>query len=72
MNKKIRNKALIVLAGLSFIGLTAGVGIGIQRHALRTSYLAQFDNDKSESELIPTTSDADLASVVASFSLKKV
>lgn len=70
MNKQIRNKALIVLAGLSFIGITAGVGIGIQRSALNSSYLAQFDNDKSESELKPPINDAELAGVVSHFALK--
>ncbi|WP_160593386.1 hypothetical protein [Mesomycoplasma flocculare] len=50
MNKQIRNKALIVLAGLSFIGITAGVGIGIKRSAFNSFYLAKFENEKSEWE----------------------
>lgn len=70
MKKQIRNKVLIVLAGLSFIGITAGVGIGVQKSALRSSYLAQFDNDKSETELQPPINDAELAGVISNFSLK--
>ncbi|MDW2916037.1 P110/LppT family adhesin N-terminal domain [Mesomycoplasma ovipneumoniae] len=70
MKKEIRNKVLIVLAGLSFIGITAGVGIGLQRSALSSSYLAQFDNDKSETKLNPPINDADLVAAISNFSLK--
>ncbi|ATP59793.1 P110/LppT family adhesin N-terminal domain [Mesomycoplasma dispar] len=70
MKKQIRNKVLIVLAGLSFVGITAGVGVGVQKSALRSSYLAQFDNDKSETELQPPINDAELAGVISNFSLK--
>ncbi|MBG0731096.1 P110/LppT family adhesin N-terminal domain [Mycoplasma sp. 'Moose RK'] len=71
MNKQIRNKVLILLAGLTFIGVTAGAGIGVQKAALRSSYLKQFDNDKSESALNPVASETDLANAISSFSLKK-
>ncbi|MFU0909434.1 P110/LppT family adhesin N-terminal domain [Mesomycoplasma ovipneumoniae] len=70
MKKEIRNKVLIVLAGLSFIGITAGVGIGLQRSALSSSYLSQFDNDKSETKLNPPINDADLVAAISNFSLK--
>ncbi|MHA0290429.1 P110/LppT family adhesin N-terminal domain [Mesomycoplasma ovipneumoniae] len=70
MKKEIRNKVLIVLAGLSFIGITAGVGIGLQRSALNSSYLSQFDNDKSETKLNPPINDADLVAAISNFSLK--
>ncbi|WP_341493346.1 P110/LppT family adhesin N-terminal domain [Mesomycoplasma ovipneumoniae] len=70
MKKEIRNKVLIVLAGLSFIGITAGVGIGLQRSALNSSYLALFKNDKSETKLNPPINDADLVAAISNFSLK--
>ncbi|MDW2835790.1 P110/LppT family adhesin N-terminal domain [Mesomycoplasma ovipneumoniae] len=70
MKKEIRNKVLIVLAGLSFIGITAGVGIGLQRSALNSSYQALFDNDKSETKLNPPINDADLVAAISNFSLK--
>ncbi|WP_341504370.1 P110/LppT family adhesin N-terminal domain [Mesomycoplasma ovipneumoniae] len=70
MKKEIRNKVLIVLAGLSFIGITAGVGIGLQRSALNSSYQSQFDNDKSETKLNPPINDADLVAAISNFSLK--
>ncbi|MDW2925611.1 P110/LppT family adhesin N-terminal domain [Mesomycoplasma ovipneumoniae] len=70
MKKEIRNKVLIVLAGLSFIGITAGVGIGLQRSALNSSYQSLFDNDKSETKLNPPINDADLVAAISNFSLK--
>ncbi|MDO6857162.1 P110/LppT family adhesin N-terminal domain [Mesomycoplasma ovipneumoniae] len=70
MKKEIRNKVLIVLAGLSFIGITAGVGIGLQRSALSSSYQSLFDNDKSETKLNPPINDADLVAAISNFSLK--
>ncbi|WP_069098403.1 P110/LppT family adhesin N-terminal domain [Mesomycoplasma ovipneumoniae] len=70
MKKEIRNKVLIVLAGLSFIGITAGVGIGLQRSALNSSYQQLFDNDKSETKLNPPINDADLVAAISNFSLK--
>ncbi|WP_179852239.1 P110/LppT family adhesin N-terminal domain, partial [Mesomycoplasma ovipneumoniae] len=70
MKKEIRNKVLIVLAGLSFIGITAGVGIGLQRSALNSSYRELFDNDKSETKLNPPINDADLVAAISNFSLK--
>ncbi|MDW2913337.1 P110/LppT family adhesin N-terminal domain [Mesomycoplasma ovipneumoniae] len=70
MKKEIRNKVLIVLAGLSFIGITAGVGIGLQRSALNSSYQQLFNNDKSETKLNPPINDADLVAAISNFSLK--
>ncbi|WP_341513504.1 P110/LppT family adhesin N-terminal domain [Mesomycoplasma ovipneumoniae] len=70
MKKEIRNKVLIVLAGLSFIGITAGVGIGLQRSALSSSYQELFNNDKSETKLNPPINDADLVAAISNFSLK--
>ncbi|WP_341516013.1 P110/LppT family adhesin N-terminal domain [Mesomycoplasma ovipneumoniae] len=70
MKKEIRNKVLIVLAGLSFIGITAGVGIGLQRSALNSSYRELFKNDKSETKLNPPINDADLVAAISNFSLK--
>ncbi|MDO6829691.1 P110/LppT family adhesin N-terminal domain [Mesomycoplasma ovipneumoniae] len=70
MKKEIRNKVLIVLAGLSFIGITAGVGIGLQRSALNSSYQELFNNDKSETKLNPPINDADLVAAISNFSLK--
>ncbi|MDW2930782.1 P110/LppT family adhesin N-terminal domain [Mesomycoplasma ovipneumoniae] len=70
MKKEIRNKVLIVLAGLSFIGITAGVGIGLQRSALSSSYQELFNNDKSETKLNPPINDADLIAAISNFSLK--
>lgn len=71
MKKQIRNKAIIVLAGLSFIGITAGVGLAVQNSALRSSYLNQFKNDKSATELLSPINDTELSKIISNFSLKE-